>query len=134
MDLKERVRESINSLDLPVKCLLGYLDGKHSPELRLQMLPGSTVIDEDYAGNKTETYAMEVIMAGPNEGLINETLGKIAELLADHDYTVISKDDSFDFSGVEVASFPHPILADAQGDVTYVFDFKVTVDTFNEKG
>lgn len=134
MDLKERVRESINSLDLPVKCLLGYLDGKHSPELRLQILPGSTVIDEDYAGNKTETYAMEAIMVGPDEGLINETLGKIAELLADHDYTVTSKDGSFDFSEVEVTSFPHPILADAQGDVTYVFDFKATVDTYNKKG
>ena len=90
------------------------------------------MIDEDYAGNKTETYAMEVIMAGPDEGVINETLGKITELLADHDYIVTSKDDSFDFSGVEVASFPHPILADAQGDVTYVFDFKVTVDTYKK--
>ena len=33
MDLKERVKDSINSLDLPLKCLPGYLDGKHDPEL-----------------------------------------------------------------------------------------------------
>lgn len=132
MDLKERVRESINSLDLPVSCLLGYLDGKRSPELRLQMLPGSTVIDEDYAGNKTESYAMEVIMRGVDEALINQTLARIADLVADHDYSVTSGDGSFDFSEVEVASFPHPILADTSGTVTYVFDFKVTVDTYKK--
>ena len=87
MDLKERVKDAINTLQLPVTCRLGYLDGKHDPDLRLQVLPGSNVIERDYAGNKTE-----------------------------------------------VASFPHPIMADTTGEVTYVFDFKITVDTFTKEG
>lgn len=132
MDLKERVKDSINSLDLPLKCLPGYLDGKHDPELRLQMLPGSNVIEVDYAGNKTEQYLMEVIMRGSDEGLINQVLWQIANVLGDYDFRVVSNDDSFLFSKLEIASFPHPTMADTSGIVTYVFDFKVTVDTYGK--
>lgn len=133
MDLKERVKDSINSLDLPLKCLPGYLDGKHDPELRLQMLPGSNVIERDYAGNKTEQYLMEVIMRGSDEGLINQVLWQVANALGDNDFRVISKDGSFIFSKLEIASLPHPTMADTTGAVTYVFDFKITVDTFAKK-
>ena len=132
MDLKERVKDSINSLDLPLKCLLGYVDGKHDTELRLQMLPGSNVIEVDYAGNKTEQYLMEVIMRGSDEGLINQVLWQIANVLGDNDFRVISKDGSFVFSKLEIASFPHPTMADTTGTVTYVFDFIITVDTFEK--
>ncbi|WP_323074859.1 phage tail terminator protein [Limosilactobacillus reuteri] len=133
MDLKERVKDSINSLGLPLKCLLGYLDGKHDPELRLQMLPGSNVIERDYAGNKTEQYFVEVIMRGSDEELINQVLWQIANVLGDNDFRVTSKDGSFVFSTLEIASFPHPTMADTSGTITYAFDFKITVDTF-EKG
>lgn len=133
MDLKERVKDSINSLDLPLKCLLGYLDGKHDPELRLQMLPGSNVIERDYAGNKTEQYFMEVIMRGSDEELINQVLWQIANVLGNNDYGVVSKYGSFIFNKLDVASFPHPTMADTSGAITYAFDFKITVDTF-EKG
>lgn len=132
MDLKERVKDSINSLGLPLKCLLGYLDGKHDPELRLQMLPGSNVIERDYAGNKTEQYFMEVIMRGSDEELINQVLWQIANVLGDNNFRVTSKDGSFVFSTLEIASFPHPTMADTTGTVTYVFDFKITVNTFEK--
>lgn len=130
MDLKERLKDSINQLELPVKCLLGYLDGKRSPDLRLQMLPGSTVVEQDYAGNRTEEYVMEIIMRGTDEAVISQVLGMIANLLADHNFHLISSDESFEFIDLEVASFPHPIMADVSGEVTYVFDFKVTVETY----
>lgn len=130
MDLKERLKDAINTLDLPVKCRLGYLYGKEDPELRLQALPGSTVIDRDYAGNKTEQYVMEVIMRGERELIVNQTLATIAYALSDNDFRVFSNDGSFVWSELEVASFPHPIMADTTGEVTYAFDFKVTVDTF----
>lgn len=132
MDLKERLKDAINTLHLPVKCVLGYLYGKTDPELRLQVLPGSTVIDQDYAGNQTAQYAMEVIMRGSDEGLINQVLWQIANVLGDNDFRVISKDGSFVFSTLEIASFPHPTMADTTGTVTYVFDFKITVDTFGK--
>ena len=112
--------------------LLGYLDGKHDPELRLQMLPGSNVIEVDYAGNKTEQYLMEVVMRGSDEGTINQVLWQIANALGDNDFRVISKNGSFVFSTLEIASFPHPTMADTAGTVTYVFDFKITVDTFEK--
>lgn len=132
MDLKERVKDSINSLGLPLKCLLGYLDDKHDPELRLQMLPGSNMIERDYAGNKTEQYFMEVIMRDSDEELINQVLWQIANVLGDNDFRVISKDGSFVFSTLEIASFPHPTMANTTGTVTYVFDFKITVNTFEK--
>ncbi len=133
MDLKERIKDQINSLELPVKLYLGYIDGKHSPELRLQALPNSHVIEEDYGGNKTEQYFMEVIMRGSDEELINQVLWQIANVLGDNDFRVISKDGSFVFNKLDVASFPHPTMADTSGAITYAFDFKITVDTF-EKG
>lgn len=133
MDLKERMKDAINTLKLPVTCRIGYLDGKHDPDLSLQVLPGSNVIDRDYAGNKTEEYIMEVIMRGANELEINQVLAKVADYLYDNDFRVVSHDGSFVYSGLDVASFPHPIMADTTGDITYVFDFKVIVDTFDRK-
>lgn len=132
MDLKERIKDTINSYGLPVKCLLGYLDGKHDPELRLQMLPGSTVIDMDYDGNKTEQYLMECVMRGEDEGTINTTLWAIADKLGDTDFSVASADGSFVYNGLTIASMPHPIMADTAGAVTYAMDFKITVDTFSK--
>lgn len=135
MDLKERILEKINALSLPndTKVMLGYLDGKHGdPEVRLQMLPGSNVIETDYAGNRTEQYLMEIAVRGSDEGLINQVLWQIANALGDNDFRVVSNDGSFLFSKLEIASFPHPTMADTSGIVTYVFDFKVTVDTYGE--
>lgn len=135
MDLKERILEKINALSLPndTKVMLGYLDGKHGdPEVRLQMLPGSNVIETDYAGNQTEQYLMEIAVRGSDEGLINQVLWQIANALGDNDFRVVSNDGSFLFSKLEIASFPHPTMADTSGIVTYVFDFKVTVDTYGE--
>lgn len=135
MDLKERILEKINALSLPndTKVMLGYLDGKHGdPEVRLQMLPGSNVIETDYAGNRTEQYLMEIAVRGSDEGLINQVLWQIANALGDNDFRVVSNDGSFLFSKLEIASFPHPTMADISGIVTYVFDFKVTVDTYGE--
>lgn len=135
MDLKERILEKINALSLPndTKVMLGYLDGKHGdPEVRLQMLPGSNVIETDYAGNRTEQYLMEIAVRGSDEGLINQVLWQIANALGDNDFRVVSNDGSFLFSKLEIASFPHPTMADTSGIVTYVFDFKVTVDTYGK--
>lgn len=134
MDLKERMKDAINALQLPVVCRLGYLDGKHDPDLRLQALPGSNVIDRDYAGNKTEEYAMEVIMRGQDELMINQVMAKITDCLSDNEFRVVSQDGSFVWSELTVASFPHPVMADTAGEVTYVFDFKVTFDTFTKEG
>lgn len=135
MDLKERILEKINALSLPngIKVMLGYLDDKHGdPEVRLQMLPGSNVIETDYAGNRTEQYLMEIATRGSDEGLINQVLWQIANALGDNDFRVVSNDGSFLFSKLEIASFPHPTMADTSGIVTYVFDFKVTVDTYGK--
>ena len=132
MDLKERLKDKINSYGLPVKCLPGYLDGRHDPELRLQMLPGSTVVDMDYAGNKTEQYLMECMMRGNDESAINTVLWTIANKLGDSSFIVDSADDSFVYNGLTIASMPHPIMADTAGVVTYAMDFKITVDTFSK--
>lgn len=132
MDLKERFKDKINSYNLPVQCLLGYLNGKRDPELRLQMLPGSTVVDMDYDGNKTEQYLMECVMRGHDENVVNNVLWRIADKLGESDFTLSSSDNSFMFNELTISSMPHPIMADTAGDITYAMDFKVTVDTFKK--
>lgn len=46
MDLKERLKDAINTLDLPVKCRVGYLYGKEDPELRVA-IAGITRVNSD---------------------------------------------------------------------------------------
>lgn len=62
MDLKDRLTDCINAnVNLPVKLYQSYMTNKTSPELRIYDLP-STVIDEDYAGNRTEEFIFEIAM------------------------------------------------------------------------
>ena len=75
---------------------------------------------------------MEIATRGSDEGLINQVLWQIANALGDNDFRVVSNDGSFLFSKLEIASFPHPTMADTSGIVTYIFDFKVTVDTYGK--
>lgn len=132
MDLESVLQKTINTIDLPVAIKRGYMNGKKIPELRLYMLPGSNVISCDYEGNKTEQFNFEIAMRSDDEALINQCLFSIAELLGDHEFSVVSQDGSFIFNTLQLTSFPHIISADTTGVAVYVLDFQVVVDTFNK--
>ena len=132
MDLKDRLTDCINAnVNLPAKLYQSYMTNKISPELRIYDLP-STVIDEDYAGNRTEEFIFEIAMRSNDEELINQTLWDISKYISDYDFDLVSQNNSFSFNKLEVTTFPHIVSADTEGNVVYLFNFKITVDTYKE--
>lgn len=135
MDLADQIQDKINALDLGVTVNQGYLTGKQATEIVLYSLPGGTVVEEDFAGNKTERYMFEVTMRSQDQGLINQTLFKIAELINDPSFTLTSNNNSFHFTDVEMIGFPHVVSIDVEGFAVYSLDFAITIDVMtNQKG
>lgn len=81
MDLTDRLVKKINSLGLPTQVYAAAVTGKEDPEIGLLVLPNSQVISQDLAGNKVVDFMYEVVMRGTDEGQINDTLWKIANLV-----------------------------------------------------
>lgn len=131
MDLADQIQDKINALDLGITVDQGYLTGKQATEIVLYSLPGGTVVEEDFAGNKTERYMFEVTMRSQDQGLINQTLFKIAELINDPSFTLTSNNNSFHFTDVEMMGFPHVVSIDVEEFAVYSLDFAVTIDVMN---
>lgn len=135
MDLADQIQDKINALNLGITVDQGYLTGKQATEIVLYSLPGGTVVEEDFAGNKTERYMFEVTMRSQDQGLINQTLFKIAELINDPSFTLTSNDNNFYFTDVEMMGFPHAVSIDVEGFAVYSLDFAITIDVMtNQKG
>ena len=131
MDLEERLQEAINAgVKLPCTLYSGYMSGMEIPELRIVLLPGAQTIEEDMAGNKTRVFPYEIQMRSDDEGLIQETLNRIANYLEDDNLKVTSQDGSFVLNELITTSFPHITFADEKGMLIYAYDFQVNVDTF----
>ena len=130
MDLLERLAASINQVpNLPMKCTLGYLTVADS--LSLYPLPGSRVLDEDYAGNQQWQINYEVGTRTKNQQQANTTLWLVSQALdvltADD---LVSSNDSFEFESLTINGQPSISEQDTQGYSTYQLSFSVTVNTF----
>lgn len=130
MDLLERLSACINQLpNLPMKCTLGYLTVADS--LSLYPLPGSRVLDEDYAGNQQWQMNYEVGTRTKNQQQANTTLWLVSQALdvltADD---LVSSNDSFEFESLTINGQPSISEQDTQGYSTYQLSFSVTVNTF----
>lgn len=132
MDLADQIQDKINALDLGITVDQGYLTGKQATEIVLYSLPGGAVVEEDFAGNKTERYMFEVTMRSQDQGLINQTLFKIAELINDPSFTLTSNNNSFHFTDIEMMGFPHVVSIDVEEFAVYSLDFAVTIDVMNK--
>ncbi|GAB1229506.1 hypothetical protein SNK12g_12250 [Lactiplantibacillus plantarum] len=129
MDLLERLAASINQVpNLPMKCTLGYLTVADS--LSLYPLPGSRVLDEDYAGNQQWQMNYEVGTRTKNQQQANTTLWLVSQALdvltADD---LVSSNDSFEFESLAINGQPSISEQDTQGYSTYQLSFSVTVNT-----
>lgn len=130
MDLLERLAASINQVpNLPMKCTLGYLTVADS--LSLYPLPGSRVLDEDYAGNQQWQMNYEVGTRTKNQQQANTTLWLVSQALdvltADD---LVSSNDSFEFESLTINGQPSISEQDTQGYTTYQLSFSVIVNTF----
>ena len=128
MDLTDRVQDAILALNLPVDITQGYLSGKEEPEIKLYSLPGSTVLEADFAGNRTEKYNFEIAMRAQDQEQVNQVLYEIAKFISSDDFKPESQDHSFEFDSADIAGFPHITSVDVQGNAIYVLDFTITVD------
>lgn len=130
MDLRDKITDAINAgLDLPTPLLEGYMTGQNTPELRIYDLP-SSVISEDFAGNKVEQFIFEIAMRDDDEARATATLWDIVKLITSDAFSVVSGDSSFKFNTLEMATFPRPTSADTKGNVVYTLDFKITADHY----
>ncbi|MCG0820907.1 minor capsid protein [Lactiplantibacillus plantarum] len=130
MDLLERLAASINQVpNLPMKCTLGYLTVADS--LSLYPLPGSRVLDEDYAGNQQWQMNYEVGTRTKNQQQANTTLWLVSQALdvltADD---LVSSNKSFEFESLTINGQPSISEQDTQGYSTYQLSFSVIVNTF----
>ncbi|MCG0570834.1 minor capsid protein [Lactiplantibacillus plantarum] len=130
MDLLERLAASINKVpNLPMKCTLGYLTAADS--LSLYPLPGSRVLDEDYAGNQQWKMNYEVGISTKNQQQANTTLWLVSQALdvltADD---LVSSNKSFEFESLTINGQPSISEQDTQGYSTYQLSFSVIVNTF----
>lgn len=130
MDLLERLAASINKVpNLPMKCTLGYLTATDS--LSLYPLPGSRVLDEDYAGNQQWQMNYEVGMRTENQQQANKTLWLVSQsldmLTADD---LVSNNGSFEFESLTISGQPSISEQDNQGYSIYQLSFSVIVNTF----
>ena len=130
MDLTDRLVERINLLDLPTKVFPAALTGKEDPEIGLLVLPNSQVISMDLSGNRVVDFIYEVVMRGTDEGQINDSLWKIANLLSSEGFHVESTNGSFAFDQAQVSSFPTMTGVDLKGSLNYILDFTIQVETF----
>lgn len=130
MDLLERLAAIINQVpNLPMKCTLGYLTVADS--LSLYPLPGSRVLDEDYAGNQQWQMNYEVGMRIKNQQQANTTLWLVSQaldVLTTDD--LVSSNKSFEFESLTINGQPSISEQDTQGYSTYQLSFSVIVNTF----
>ncbi|WP_318766586.1 phage tail terminator protein [Lactiplantibacillus carotarum] len=129
MDLLERLRDAINQVpSLPMKCILGYLTTDDS--LALYPLPGSHLLEEDYAGNQEWQMNYEVAFRTKDQQKANATLWLVSQridTLMDDD--LVSADSSFEFEALEINGQPNISEQDVRGYSTYQLSFAVTVST-----
>lgn len=130
MDLTDRLVDRINLLDLPTQVFPAALTGKEDPEIGLLVLPNSQVISQDLVGNEVVDFIYEVVMRGTDEGQINDSLWKIANLIGSNDFHVESTNGSFIYDKAQVTSFPTMTGVDLKGALNYVLDFTIQVETF----
>lgn len=129
MDLLERLKDSINTIpSLPLHCKLGYLSASDS--LVLYPLPGSRVLDEDYAGNQTWQMNYELGIKTTDQEQANAVLwlaSQHLDLLTDED--LISDNGSFEFLSLDINGQPSISQQDTQGYTIYQLSFSVIVNT-----
>lgn len=130
MDLLERLAASINQVpNLLMKCTLGYLTAANS--LSLYPLPGSRVLDEDYAGNQQWQMNYEIGMRTKKQQQANTTLWLVSQALdmltADD---LVSNNGSFEFESLTINGQPSISEQDTQGYSIYQLSFSIIVNTF----
>nr|DAX52768.1 MAG TPA: Minor capsid protein [Caudoviricetes sp.] len=125
-DFPEVLRDFINTLNLPLNCKLDYLS--EGEDLVLYPLPGGKILTEYMNGKQDISLVFEVAIKTTDHQKTSSILWAINHALADFNLELPSKNNSYQFRGLEVSQ---PFLndRDEQGFYIYMLDVTAKLET-----
>lgn len=130
MDFVERLKDSINTINLPLKMRTGYLSDKET--LVVYPSPGSRVVQQYMDETKDVNLNYQIAMKSKDGELINNTLWIIQNYLESL-MSVTSNDNSFEYNGLVIANKPFISEADEQGWFVFLLDVTANVTIYEEE-
>ena len=120
-DFSEVIRDFINTLGLSLTCRLDYLS--ENVDLVLYALPGGKVFKEYMIGKQDISLVFEVAIKTTDHQKTSSILWAINHALADFNLDLPSKNNSYQFRGLEVSQ---PFLNDRDDQGFYIYMLDVT--------
>nr|DAJ37436.1 MAG TPA: Minor capsid protein [Caudoviricetes sp.] len=122
-DFSEVLRDFINTLNLSLTCRLDYLAEKE--DLVLYPLPGGKILKEYMDGKQDISLIFEVAIKTLDHQRTSSILWTINHALANFDLELPSKNNSYQFRGLEVSQ---PFLNDRDDQGFYIYMLDVTAE------
>lgn len=122
-DFSEVLRDFINTLNLSLTCRLDYLAEKE--DLVLYPLPGGKILNEYMDGKQDISLVFEVAIKTLDHQRTSSILWAINHALANFDLELPSKNNSYQFRGLEVSQ---PFLNDRDDQGFYIYMLDVTAE------
>lgn len=122
-DFSEVLRDFINTLNLSLTCRLDYLSEKE--DLVLYPLPGGKILKEYMNGKQDISLVFEVAIKTLDLQRTSSILWSINHALANFDLELPSKNNSYQFRGLEVSQ---PFLNDRDDQGFYIYMLDVTAE------
>lgn len=129
MDFLDRLQDEINTLNLPVNLLQGYLGTNES--LVIYPLPGSTLIDAYMDGTEKWQMNYEIAYKSKSQRDINAVLWAIHNKLDTLTY-LTSDDNSFEYEGLTITDKPFINQIDDQGWFVFLLDVQARLIIYKE--
>lgn len=124
-DFSEVLLEYIKSVQSQIPSKHGYLD--ESEGLVIYPLPGGNVVEEDMAGTQIVDLPFEIAIKSKDQKLIDNTLWQINTALSKIGLELPSKNNSYNFLGLEVKK-PYLNELDEQGFYIYLLDVTANLE------
>ena len=124
-DFSEVLLEHIKGVQTQISSKHGYLDEHEG--LVIYPLPGGNVVEEDMAGTQIVDLPFEIAIKSKDPKLIDNTLWQINTALSKIGLELPSKNNSYNFLGLEVKK-PYLNELDEQGFYTYLLDVTANLE------
>lgn len=124
-DFLEVLLEYIKSVQSQILSKHGYLDEHEG--LVIYPLPGGNVVEEDMAGTQIVDLPFEIAIKSKDQKLIDNTLWQINTALSKIGLELPSKNNSYNFLGLEVKK-PYLNELDEQGFYIYLLDVTANLE------
>lgn len=122
-DFSGVLRDFVNTLNLSLTCRLDYLSEKE--DLVLYPLPGGKILKEYMDGKQDISLIFEVAIKTLDHQRTSSILWAINHALANFDLELPSKNNSYQFRGLEVSQ---PFLNDRDDQGFYIYMLDVTAE------